>query len=59
MAQRIVYDALLLQAAGGILNVEISQTLQQYVRTSRARYDEALKRNVTTAESASDERKAN
>jgi len=45
VAQQIVYDAI--QTAGGILKVEISKTLQQYVRTSRARYDEALKRNAT------------
>jgi len=53
VAQRIVYDAI--QTAGGILKVEISKTLQQYVRTSRSRYDKALKKKRDV--SASDERK--
>jgi len=54
VAQRIVYDAI--QTAGGILKVEISKTLQQYIRTSRSCYDEALKKKRDV--SASDEWKA-
>jgi protein involved in polysaccharide export with SLBB domain len=50
VAQRIVYDAI--QTAGGVLKVEISKTLQQYVRTSRARYDEALKKKRDASASA-------
>jgi len=54
VAQRIVYDAI--QTAGGIFKVKISKTLLQYLRTSRSRYDEALKKKCDV--SASDERKA-
>jgi len=54
LARRILYDTI--QTGDGILKVEISKTLQQYVRTSRARYDEALKKKRDV--SASDERKA-
>jgi len=49
-----VYDAI--QTADVILKVVISKTLQQYVRTSRCRYDEALKKKHDV--SALDERKA-
>jgi len=54
VAQRIVFYAI--QTSGGIIWVEISKTLQPYVRTSRARNDDALKKKRDV--SASDERKA-
>ncbi len=42
VAQRTVYDAM--QAAGGVLKVDINKTVQQFVRTSRSRYQDALQR---------------
>ncbi len=42
VAQRTVYDAI--QAADGVLKVDINKTVQQFVRTSRSRYQDALQR---------------
>ena len=42
VAQRTVYDAM--QAADVVLKVDINKTVQQFVRTSRSRYQDALQR---------------
>ena len=42
VSQQTVYDAI--QAAGGVLKVDINKTVQQFVRSSRSRHQDALQR---------------
>ena len=58
VAQRVVYDGI--QSVGGIMNINIDKKLLQYVRGSRARYMDELKRKreqKAKDESQNDERK--
>jgi len=47
IAQRTVYDAF--KACGGMMSVNISRAMLQYVRGSNARYKEALERKKKEA----------
>jgi hypothetical protein len=47
IAQRVVYDAI--HAAGSVLQVNINKSLQQYVRTSRSAYEDALRKKREAA----------
>jgi hypothetical protein len=43
IAQRVVYDAI--NAAGGVLEVNVTKGMMHSVRAARSRYDDALRRN--------------
>ena len=42
VVQRLVYDAI--QSVGGILQVDINQSIQQFARSARSCYEDALKK---------------